>query len=118
VTKIRDIGNSLCIVRMLDVLYENEPMNVMDWAKASRVGHETIRAYARQLISNGEIHIVRLDMNHMGHKVVRVYGYGPGEGRKKVERIHKQKIEREFIPVPKIPAPDQITAALMGFSAT
>lgn len=114
-TKLLCIEASPCMTRMLDALHDAGPMDAKTWAEASCTGEQTIRAYAAQLVSEGCIHIARVDMNHMGHKVVRIYGYGPGENatKERTRVIHKPKAEREFIPVPMIPRPCPITAALM-----
>lgn len=99
--------NSPCVVRMLDALYDHGPMNVKEWAVKALVSEETIRAYATQLTRTKRIHIVRIEMNHMKHRVVRIYGYGEGVG------TPPPRIRITVPIVPHAPRPDPITSALM-----
>lgn len=115
-TKILDPLKSQCIIRMLDALLEHGEMDAREWAKVAYVSEPTIRAYTAQLRSCGLIHLVRVGLNHLGDNRNRIYAYGPGKNCKVVPMKHRTKKEREFIPVPKIPQPDFITAVFLKHS--
>ena len=116
-TKIINISKSPSMQRLLAALEREGPLNTKDWAYAASVDKMTVHAYVRQMIEAGLVHVVRIDEDHRGHLVLRVYGIGAKPGTHVPPEPPKWiPPTQEFIPLPVMPMPDPITAALMGMS--
>lgn len=101
--------------QLLADLQERGPMTAHDLAAVTGLAIPSVIKYALRLRRRGDIHIGAWERGPT-LKQRAVYALGPGKDAPRLPRYTQPKPEpvEEYIPVPRIPQPSQIEAALMG----